>query len=151
MPFRKGDKYDFDDTERENIRARFDRGDGLHLVVEWQGRLVGILDVVPQEWNDTAWIWNIMLDESIRGQGIGRALFERAVDVGAAAGLSRVGAGNADQQRPRLQVLRCDGLPRGRYPRDVLHEPGYAAQRSSDFLGVRIGRIGGCMAYRLFF
>ena len=33
-PFDKGDKYDFDRTERENIRKRWRRGDGLHLVVD---------------------------------------------------------------------------------------------------------------------
>jgi streptothricin acetyltransferase len=78
-PFDKGNKYNFDKTEQDNIRRRFRRGDGLHLVVEWDGRIAGILDVVPQEWNDTVWVWNIMLDTAIRGQGIGRALFERAV------------------------------------------------------------------------
>lgn len=78
-PFDKGHKYDFDQNEQANIRQRFQRGDGLHLVVEWNEHIVGILDVVPQEWNNTAWIWNIMLDTSVRGQGIGRALFERAV------------------------------------------------------------------------
>jgi streptothricin acetyltransferase len=78
-PFDKGSKYNFDQTEQNNIRRRFHRGDGLHLVVEWNGRIAGILDVVPQEWNDTAWVWNIMLDTAIRRRGVGRALFERAV------------------------------------------------------------------------
>jgi ribosomal protein S18 acetylase RimI-like enzyme len=78
-PFDKGRRYDFDREEQANIRQRFRRGDGLHLVVEWNGRLAGILDVVPQEWNHIAWIWNIMLDHAIRGRGIGRELFQRAV------------------------------------------------------------------------
>jgi GNAT superfamily N-acetyltransferase len=79
VPFDKGRRYDFDQTEQNNIRQRFLQGDGLHLVVEWEGRIAGILDLVPQEWNDTAWLWNIMLDTDIRGRGIGRALFERAI------------------------------------------------------------------------
>ncbi|MBN1967053.1 MAG: GNAT family N-acetyltransferase, partial [Anaerolineae bacterium] len=79
QPFDKGRGYDIDQNEQDHIRRRFQRGDGLHLVVEWQGRLAGILDVVPENWNHTAWIWNIMLDEAIRGQGIGRELFQRAV------------------------------------------------------------------------
>jgi streptothricin acetyltransferase len=78
-PFDKGRRYDFDETEQGYIRQRFRRGDGLHLVVEWEGRLAGILDVVPQEWNNTAWIWNIMLDHDIRGRGVGRALFQQAI------------------------------------------------------------------------
>jgi len=81
-PFDKGHGYDFDVTEQANILRRLRRGDGLHLVAERDGRLVGILDVVPEDWNNTAFIWNIMLDESIRGQGVGRALFERAVRWG---------------------------------------------------------------------
>jgi ribosomal protein S18 acetylase RimI-like enzyme len=77
-PFDKGSGYDFDPAERDNIRRRLRRGDGLHLVAEWQGRLVGILDVVPEDWNHTAWVWNLMLDVDARGHGLGRALFERA-------------------------------------------------------------------------
>ena len=78
-PFEKGNEYDFDSREQANIRRRFRQGDGLHLVVEWNGRVAGLLDVTPQEWNHTAWVWNLMLDEAIRGQGIGRELFNRAV------------------------------------------------------------------------
>lgn len=80
VPYDKGRAYDFDRIEQANIRQRFERGDGLHLVVEVDGRLAGILDVTPEEWNSTAWVWNLMLDQSIRRQGIGRALFQRAVD-----------------------------------------------------------------------
>jgi ribosomal protein S18 acetylase RimI-like enzyme len=78
-PFDKGDAYDFDGREQANIRQRWQRGDGLHLVVEADGRIAGLLEVVPEEWNSTAFVWNIMLDEAIRGQGIGRNLFQRAV------------------------------------------------------------------------
>lgn len=78
-PYDKGDAYDFDRTEQRNIRRRFERGDGLHLVVESQGRLAGVLDIAPEEWNSTAWVWNLMLDRAIRRQGVGRALFDRAV------------------------------------------------------------------------
>jgi len=78
-PYDKGDGYDFYPTERGHILARLRRGDGLHLVVESEGALVGVLDVAPQEWNNTAWIWNLMLDSSARGQGLGRELFRRTV------------------------------------------------------------------------
>jgi streptothricin acetyltransferase len=77
-PYDKAEGYNFDSTEQENIRRRVRRGDGLHLVVEWNGRIAGVLDVSPQEWNNTAWVWNIMLDQAIRGQGVGRDLFLRA-------------------------------------------------------------------------
>jgi len=78
VPFDKGHGYDFDPQEQANIRQRYRQGNGLHLVVEWNGRLAGILDAIPQEWNHTVLVWNIMLDEAIRGQGIGRDLFQRA-------------------------------------------------------------------------
>lgn len=77
-PFDKGAGYDFDRSEQRNVLARLRRGDGLHLVVEQAGRLVGVLDVTPEEWNSTAWVWNLMLDASVRGHGLGRTLFERA-------------------------------------------------------------------------
>jgi len=78
-PYDKGDGYDFDQTERRHILARLRKGDGLHLVIESEGALVGMLDVAPEEWNNTAWIWNLMLDTSVRGQGLGRELFRRTV------------------------------------------------------------------------
>lgn len=78
VPFDKGRAYDFDSREQANIRERFRRGDGLHLIVEANGRIAGILDATPQEWNDTVLVWNIMLDTAVRGQGIGRELFRRA-------------------------------------------------------------------------
>jgi ribosomal protein S18 acetylase RimI-like enzyme len=79
VPFDKGSGYDFDANERARIRQRLLRGDGLHLVVEWRGRIVGVLDVTPEEWNSTAWVWNLMLDQAVRRRGLGRALFGRAV------------------------------------------------------------------------
>ncbi|NLX10134.1 MAG: GNAT family N-acetyltransferase [Chloroflexi bacterium] len=80
QPYDKGSRYDFDELEQGQILKRLRRGDGLHLVAEHGGRLVGILDAVPEEWNNTAWVWNIMLDVDARGQGLGRALFRRAVE-----------------------------------------------------------------------
>lgn len=80
QPYEKGSAYDFDRNEQRNIRERFQRGDGLHLVAECGGRIVGILDMTPEEWNSTVWVWNLMLDHTIRRQGIGKALFDRAAD-----------------------------------------------------------------------
>ena len=82
QPFDKGADYDFDRTEQANIRRRLRRGDGLHLGVEGQGRRVGLLDAAPERWNKTAFVWNLMLDSAVRRQGIGRELFQRAVQWG---------------------------------------------------------------------
>ncbi len=78
-PFDKGTAYDFDSGEQRLTRGRFERRDGLHRVVECNGRIMGVLDATPQEWNDTVWVWNIMLDHSIRRRGVGRKLFAQAV------------------------------------------------------------------------
>jgi GNAT superfamily N-acetyltransferase len=81
VPFDKGAAYDFDSIEQQNIRERLEAGGNLIEVLEdpTQGRLLGIVDVAREHWRNTGWIWNLMLDESLRGQGWGRQLFERAL------------------------------------------------------------------------
>lgn len=78
-PFHKGRAYDFDPTEQANIRARHEAGHALQLVLEDAGHIRGILDVAQEDWRRTAWIWNLMLDQSIRGQGYGRLLIDRTI------------------------------------------------------------------------
>jgi ribosomal protein S18 acetylase RimI-like enzyme len=55
-------------------------GDCLIEVVEKNKQLVGILDVAEEQWRNTAWIWNIMLDVEMRRQGLGRQLMQRTID-----------------------------------------------------------------------
>lgn len=80
QPYDKGRGYDFDAHEQANILARLRQGNSLQLTAAWQNRLVGLLEVTPQEWNNTAFIWNLMLDQAVRGRGLGRILFGHAVD-----------------------------------------------------------------------
>lgn len=110
VPFDKEHAYDFDLNEQRNIRQRFEQGTGLHLVVEWRGRLVGILDVIPQEWNNTAWIWNIMLDESVRRQGLGRALFQRAVAWARRCGYRALGLETQTNNVPACKFYLAMGM-----------------------------------------
>ncbi len=123
-PFDKGKRYDFDRTEQANIRRRWQRGDGLHLVVESdQGRLVGLLDVMPQEWNDTAWVWNLMLDAEIRRQGIGRNLFERAATWARQRGYRALGFETQTNNVPACKFYaamgcRLDGIRETLYHND---------------------------------
>jgi ribosomal protein S18 acetylase RimI-like enzyme len=79
-PYDKEHRYDFDPNEQNQTLLRLRQGTGLQLVAEWQGRLVGVLDVEPVEWNSTAWVWNMMLDQDVRRQGLGRELFKCAVN-----------------------------------------------------------------------
>lgn len=91
-PYEKGRGYDFDATERENIRGRFAQDNTLlEVVVERDSeRVVGIMDVEEREWNSTAWVWNLMLDEEVRSRGLGNRLVQRAVAWAKKRGLRAV-------------------------------------------------------------
>ena len=81
-PFDKKHGYDFDTIEQENIRQRLQKPHTLlEVVVDKSPQtLVGILDVEEESWRQAAWIWNIMLDVSARGEGLGRHLIQRTID-----------------------------------------------------------------------
>lgn len=91
-PYEKGSGYDFDATERENIRGRFAQDNTLlEVVVERDSeRVVGVLDVEEREWNSTAWVWNLMLDEDVRSRGLGNRLMQRTVAWAKKRGLRAV-------------------------------------------------------------
>lgn len=80
--FDKQDGYEFDAIERENIQNRFAANKNLLEVLEdtQQQKLVGVLDVEWMAWNNTAWIWNLMLDVEVRRKGHGQRLFRRTVE-----------------------------------------------------------------------
>jgi GNAT superfamily N-acetyltransferase len=83
QPFDKGTLYDFDEVVQAAIRHRADRPDETYqrvAVDEETKRLVGLLDVEIQAWNNTALLWNLMIDLDYRGQGLGRRLWHRAVE-----------------------------------------------------------------------
>lgn len=83
QPFDKGTLYDFDEVAQAEIRARLARPDETYqrlAVDEETERLIGLLEVEIQVWNDTAMLWNLMIDLAYRGQGLGRRLWHRAVE-----------------------------------------------------------------------
>ena len=84
VPFHKGSSYDFDEIEQANIRTRWQQDNTLIEVAEHRltGQIVGILDIEEEGWRSTVWVWNVMLDISVRGQGLGRHLMQRAMDWG---------------------------------------------------------------------
>jgi ribosomal protein S18 acetylase RimI-like enzyme len=80
-PFDKGALYDFGPEQQAQIGARLARPDGAYqCVAVSDGRLVGLLDVEIQPWNNTALLWNLMIDLDYRRQGLGRRLWHRALN-----------------------------------------------------------------------
>lgn len=81
-PFDKGSAYDFTADERKSIKKRLLQEDSLEEVVidRVTGRIVGILDMAVESWRWVTWVWNLMLDEDVRGQGIGRALVQHSIE-----------------------------------------------------------------------
>jgi len=79
QPFDKGHGYDPTEEELAELRRRLQRGQGLYLVAEAGGRIVALLEVEPQEWNHTAWVWDILVDWNYRRRGVGRSLMQRAI------------------------------------------------------------------------
>lgn len=79
-PFDKGAGYDFTPEVQDIIRERLTRPDDVHQqVAETNGKLVAFVEVELQAWNNTAALWNLMIDLSYRGQGLGRRLWYRAL------------------------------------------------------------------------
>lgn len=74
--------FDFDDKERRAISQRLAAGDGLWLVADNEGRLVGMVDVQRQAWREAGIVWNIAVDRAHRGRGLGRRLMERVIQWG---------------------------------------------------------------------
>ncbi len=79
QPFDKKAGYDITDQELAALSEFVGRGQGLLLVAEAAGKLVALLEVRPQEWNHTAFIWNILVDRDHRRRGLGRRLMEMAI------------------------------------------------------------------------
>ena len=84
--------FEFDDKERRDIDRRRQTGDGLWLVAEAAhgGRLIGMVDVQQETWRKAGWVWNIAVDRSYRGQGLGRTLMGRIIRWGRRKGLRAI-------------------------------------------------------------
>ena len=78
-PYDKGAAYDLDARDVEEISERAERDNCLVLVVEAGGRLIGLYDLEITDWNNTGWLWNLLVDVRWRGRGLGRALFQRGL------------------------------------------------------------------------
>lgn len=80
-PFSKGNLYDFNEDSQQLIRERFNHPDDTYQrVLEHNGRLVGLLEIENHYWNNTVFLWTLMIDQDYRGHGLGRRLWLRAVE-----------------------------------------------------------------------
>lgn len=94
-PFDKGALYDFTPETQIEIAVRLARTEGtFHRVAVFQygdrERFVGVIDAEIQAWNNTLFIWNLMIDLDFRRQGIGRRLWARALDFARDVGVRAV-------------------------------------------------------------
>src|SRR5258706_11734323 len=81
QPFDKGSLYDFNSTAQETVRERLSRPDDTYQrIAEFNGRLIGLLELDIQYWNNTVTLSNLMIDIDFRQQGLGRRLWHRALD-----------------------------------------------------------------------
>jgi ribosomal protein S18 acetylase RimI-like enzyme len=76
-PFRRQAISTIREKDKEDIKSRIG-GQALQLVVEEVGCLIGFLDVEMESWRRVAMIWNLLVDEEYRRQGIGTELTRRA-------------------------------------------------------------------------
>jgi ribosomal protein S18 acetylase RimI-like enzyme len=84
-PFEKGALYDFTEEAQAEIGERLAEGEAACEWVAVAGeRLVGLLDAEHHRWNNTVFLWNLMLDLDYRRQGIGRRLWAVLLDYGRA-------------------------------------------------------------------
>ena len=77
QPFRSQGISIIREKDKELIKSRM-AGQALQLVVEENGRLVGLLDAEVESWRRILKVWNLLVDEEYRRQGIGAALMRRA-------------------------------------------------------------------------
>ncbi|NLG51731.1 MAG: GNAT family N-acetyltransferase [Chloroflexi bacterium] len=78
-PFDRGIGYNLTPRDLEDMRGWLKEGNGLHLLALDLSRPVALLNVQLQAWNNTGFIWNILIDIDYRRRGLGRTLIERAI------------------------------------------------------------------------
>ena len=67
--------------DREEIQSRIGSR-SLQLVVEDSGRLIALLDSEVESWRRVLRVWNLLVDQEYRRQGIGTELMHRAEEFG---------------------------------------------------------------------
>lgn len=89
-PYDKGRRYDLLESDLADIRRRLEMGKGLELVAVDAGGIIGMLDLALETWNNTAHLWFILVDRAHRGRGVGRQMFERAIEYARRQGVRAI-------------------------------------------------------------
>jgi GNAT superfamily N-acetyltransferase len=106
------------------------------LLAEWDGQAAGT--VFACVFDDVAWIAMMLVEESLRGRGIGRQLMTRALAFAEERGARSIRLDATPQGQPLYERLGFRGdFPLVRYAGVCATKPGYSesrASRSGDFL-----------------
>ena len=108
-PSDEGRRYDLLPADLEALRARLTTGDGLYLIAEDAGRPIGLLDLEHTAWNNTALLWNLLIDRAYRRQGLGRRLFQRAVAWAHRRGLRAIFIETQSNNAPACRFYAAQG------------------------------------------
>ena len=102
--------YNVADYELDEIAQRLRRDDGVYLVIEEEARPIGLLDMERQAWRKAAMLWNLAIDRSFRGQGLGAELIQRAIAWARARQLRAIVLETQTNNWPACQFYRKHGF-----------------------------------------
>jgi ribosomal protein S18 acetylase RimI-like enzyme len=78
-PFRSQGLSIVREKDKDEIRSRMG-SQALQLVVENDNRLIALLDAQVESWRRVLKVWNLLVDEKHRRQGIGTKLMQQATE-----------------------------------------------------------------------
>ncbi len=74
------------------------------------GQLVGAAIAETQEWNQTLWVWEILVAPSRKRQGVGRLLMEQLIETAVSRNLRAVVCETQSQNVPAIRFYRKMGF-----------------------------------------
>jgi ribosomal protein S18 acetylase RimI-like enzyme len=106
--------FDFDrEKQAAGLRLLVDSAKDCVLVAEAAGRVVGMVSgqtvISTAEGAPVGWVEDLVVAESWRGQGVGRALLERVEDWAEARGVTRLQLLADGNNAPALEFYRRQG------------------------------------------
>jgi ribosomal protein S18 acetylase RimI-like enzyme len=75
-----------------------------------EGEIVGFIDALAQPWQDTLWVFNLVIDPNYRRQGFGTALLKAANDWALNQNLGRLMLEIQTKNHPAISFAQKHGL-----------------------------------------